>query len=123
MTQRRSLSTALEISPEKLAFIEGAAPHSPPPSSSVDADAPRITERAKRPSRTRLAQQHNHSESTEPSLVGTLLVPLTTRLQTQTADGLRRAYLERKLRGRRPNTQQEIIEEALQVWLRNEGYL
>ena len=52
-----------------------------------------------------------------------VLVPITTRLLPRTADALRRAYLEQKLRHARPSTQQEIIEQALHDWLRREGYL
>jgi len=58
-----------------------------------------------------------------PSLLGAVLVPLTTRLQPKTADALRRAYLEQKLRRQQPATQQEIVEAALVEWLNSHGYL
>jgi hypothetical protein len=51
------------------------------------------------------------------------LVPLTTRLQPSTAAALKRAGLEQKLRGEQPATVQEIAEEAIQEWLRDNGYM
>jgi len=51
-----------------------------------------------------------------------MLVPLTTKLRRKTVHSLRRAYLEQKLNGRTPATQQEIIEEAVAEWLRRNGF-
>jgi hypothetical protein len=53
----------------------------------------------------------------------TLLVPLTTRLRAPLVAGLKRASLERQLAGLEPWTQQEILEQALEPWLRKNGYL
>jgi hypothetical protein len=50
-------------------------------------------------------------------------VAITTRLQARTADALRRAYLEQKLNRLEPATQQEIIELAVQQWLRANSFL
>jgi hypothetical protein len=52
-----------------------------------------------------------------------LLIPLTTRLTPPTATALKRAGLEQKLYGRQPGTVQEIAEEAIVGWLREQGYL
>lgn len=128
MTQRRSLTTAMEITPEKLAFIQGAAPIAPQPPSepSTHETVPLVAPTRKRSSiqqQPRSTPKDRDTEEHEASLLGVLLVPLTTRLQPVTADALRRAYLEQKLRGRRPDTQQEIVEAALQSWLRKEGFL
>jgi hypothetical protein len=49
--------------------------------------------------------------------------PLTTRIRTDYAAGLKRASLERQLSGIAPNTLQDILEEALEPWLRSNGYL
>lgn len=51
------------------------------------------------------------------------LVPITTRLKPELADALKRASLERQLARVRPNTVQDIIEEAVEPWLRANGYL
>ncbi len=49
--------------------------------------------------------------------------PLTTRIRTDYATALKRASLERQLSGTTPNTLQDILEEALEPWLRANGYL
>ncbi len=50
-------------------------------------------------------------------------LPLTTRVRSDFAAALKRASLQRQLSGERPNTLQDILEEALEPWLRSHGYL
>ena len=50
-------------------------------------------------------------------------VPLTTRIRTDLGNALKRASLQRQLEGKEPNTVQDILEEALEPWLRKHGYL
>jgi hypothetical protein len=50
-------------------------------------------------------------------------VPLTVRFRADYAAALKRASLERQLQGVLPNTLQDILEEALEPWLRNHGCL
>ena len=50
-------------------------------------------------------------------------VPLTTRIRTDFGNALKRASLQRQLEGREPNTVQDILEEALEPWLKANGYL
>ena len=54
-------------------------------------------------------------------LLDDILVPLTTKLRRRTVQALRRSYLEQKLAGRTPATQQDIIEEAIECWLERRG--
>lgn len=49
--------------------------------------------------------------------------PINTRVRTDFAKALKRASLERQLQGVEPSTLQEILEEALEPWLRSHGYL
>lgn len=49
--------------------------------------------------------------------------PFTTRLRSDYAAALKRASLERQLGGQFPNTLQDILEQALEPWLRSNGYL
>ena len=49
--------------------------------------------------------------------------PLTTRIRGDFAVALKRASLERQLDGTTPNTLQEMLEEALEPWLRARGYI
>ncbi|MCE9565969.1 MAG: hypothetical protein K8U57_28430 [Planctomycetes bacterium] len=49
--------------------------------------------------------------------------PLTTRVRTDFATALKRASLERQLSGEFPQTLQDILEDALEHWLRTHGYI
>lgn len=50
-------------------------------------------------------------------------VPISTRIRDDFARALKRASLERQLEGREPNTLQDILEEAIEPWLKTNGYL
>ena len=143
---RRSLGDALAMTPDKLAFIQGAnAAQEAKPTQTVELPKPisateepiALTEvieaerrevQSERPaarSPRRQSRERDQSEFNDEAMLSmaNLLVPLTTRLQPRTAAALKRAGLEQKLRGRKPSTVQEIAEEAIQLWLRNSGYL
>ena len=44
-------------------------------------------------------------------------------MRSDFAAALKRASLERQLEGVEPNTLQDILEQAVEPWLRNNGYL
>lgn len=48
---------------------------------------------------------------------------ITTRIRSDFAAALKRASLERQLKGIEPNTLQEFLEEAIEPWLKQHGYL
>jgi hypothetical protein len=50
-------------------------------------------------------------------------LPLNTRIRGDFARALKRLSLERQLNGKKPDTLQEIIEEALEPWIRSQGLL
>lgn len=50
-------------------------------------------------------------------------VPISTRIRAEYADALKRASLERQLQKVEPNTLQDILEEAIEPWLRSNGYI
>jgi hypothetical protein len=50
-------------------------------------------------------------------------VPLSTRMREDFAGALKRASLERQLAKVEPNTLQDILEQAVEPWLRANGYL
>ena len=50
-------------------------------------------------------------------------VPISTRMRADFATALKRASLERQLSGIEPNTLQDILEQAVEPWLRSNGYL
>lgn len=143
MAKHRSLSNAL-LSPEKMAFIKGQDANQANPivdgqhpvqSNAVvvpvvelfadTVSAPSEIRPKKTPSVKQSQPIHNEpiNRNTIAPANEDYLVPITTRLQARTAEALRRAYLEQKLNRREPATQQEIIELALQEWLRTNAFL
>jgi hypothetical protein len=50
-------------------------------------------------------------------------VPISTRIRSEYADALKRASLERQLNKIEPNTLQDILEEAIEPWLRKNNYI
>lgn len=50
-------------------------------------------------------------------------VPISTRIRQEYADALKRASLERQLNKQEPNTLQDILEQAIEPWLRDNGYI
>jgi hypothetical protein len=50
-------------------------------------------------------------------------VPLTTRIRSDFAVALKRASLERQLQGVEPSAILDILEDALEPWLRTNGYI
>ncbi len=51
------------------------------------------------------------------------LIPVTIRLRPEIAVGLKRASLELELEGEDVFTQQDLVENALEPWLRENGFL
>lgn len=49
--------------------------------------------------------------------------PISTRIRSDFAQALKRASLERQLSSTEPNTLQDILEEAIEPWLKANGYL
>jgi len=140
MAKHRSLSSAL-LTPEKMAFIQGKdrtpienSSVALPPEQSDGANAdiaseisteyPQPQPLKKTGSRRVQAASTDSNVSAAPLPANeTYLVAVTTRLQAPTAEALRRAHLEQKLNRREPATQQEIIEAAVQYWLRQHKFL
>lgn len=49
--------------------------------------------------------------------------PMSTRLRADFVTAMKRASLQRQLEGVEPNTLKDILEEAIEPWLRTHGYL
>jgi hypothetical protein len=132
MAERRSLSEALSLSPEKLAFIQGSdgSSGSGPPRRKRKADTKTIElgppdepdegeavgdVAAPRPRRQR--QRSAESAPSVDEVLDGVLVPLTTRLPHRLVQSLRRICLEQKLKHAKPDSIQEVVETALVEWL------
>jgi hypothetical protein len=111
MADRRSLTEGLkQISPEAdpdLAerFVFGDKPKRAAPAKEA---APAAT--APEPDKTASSQALGRT-------------PLTIRFRADSAAALKRASLERQLKGVQPCRLQDIVEEAVEPWLRANGYL
>jgi hypothetical protein len=69
------------------------------------------------------AKSSNGAKAMQAAANAATGAPLNTRIDPTIATALKRASLERKLDGIEPNSQREIIEQALAPWLRAHGYL
>jgi hypothetical protein len=109
MKDRRSLTEGLtgsvDRSVEEQFVFAGKSKTEPTPQIEAPAGAPGVV----------VAKEHL------PNSVNR--VPLTTRVPSDFAAALKRASLQRQLDGVFPNTLQDILEEALEPWLRSNGYL
>ena len=64
------------------------------------------------------------AKATPPASAAPLTrVPISTRIRSEYADALKRASLERQLNKTEPNTLQDILEQAIEPWLRSNGYI
>ena len=50
-------------------------------------------------------------------------VPISTRIRAEFATALKRASLERQLNGIEPNSVQDMLELAIEPWLKSNGYI
>ena len=120
MKERRSLvdgliaTDATQQEKEK-AFVFGTAA-SPEPSveTTIPAESPA-------PVATPAEPHTTFDSKVLPQFAGR--VPVTTRTRPEVATALKRASLTRQLHGIEPYYVQDIMEEALETWLRTNGYL
>lgn len=124
----RSIDRALEMTPEAETFIRGETSSAASVSRSGVAERRKTRESKPKPTTgDSVGASRQVERSSEPSSSLHLssdegfLVQITTRLRSETADAQRRACLEQKLARRKPKTQQDIIELALQAWLVDRG--
>lgn len=116
MNQRRSLNEALQTNrPQVEAFLSAGNPAVPtktPDSASLDPPPPPQT-----PKPARKPDLEAELDGRDGSLVS-----LSVRVPQSLPSRLLRASVDRKLRRARPCTQQEIVTEALTLWLNTHGY-
>ena len=103
MKERRSLVEGLTTKPTEAetAFVFSSSPKPTKPQSPTEAAASSPAPTSTTPARS----------------------PLSTRIRGDYAAALKRASLERQLAGVEPNTISDILDEALEPWLKSNGYL
>ncbi len=133
---RRSMTVALktpELSAEALALIKQGTPE-PLSAKPVSAAAtprkeemPRLTRTETRPEKsieTPSVERSRQAAQKEPEPAPVIgLSHLSVRLPAELPQALLRASLDRKLKRIKPWTQQEIVMDALTLWLRKNNYL
>lgn len=131
---RRSMTAALrtgDLSPDMLAFVKAGTPPSgvalsPPPATSTEPVKPPpfpgptaepAEPKDRRSAATKWKPDHDRA------LAGPVhKVNLSVRVPAALTAGLLRASTDRKLNRERPATQQEIVTEAIEQWLKRHGY-
>lgn len=58
-----------------------------------------------------------------PTTATVVRVPFSTRIRKEFSEALKRASLERQLKGIEPNSLQDILEQAIEPWLKSNGYI
>ena len=123
-SNRRSMSQALqtgELSDDARAFVagkvvrpvlEGPAGATPKPAPASPVPAP--------PTLPQNGVSKSKPADSFPSVAG--IASITVRLPAKLSSRLLRASVERKLLREQPFTQQDIVAEALDAWLRLHGY-
>ena len=101
MTKRRQLVEGLselkdDLSEEEKGFVYG-------PDSEIKQDSPQ------------------EKQDVLPKMSGR--VPITIRTRPEIGSALKRASLKRQLDAVEPSTMQDIVDEALEIWLNANGYL
>ena len=125
------MGKAMEMTPAMKAFIKGEAETTASvavkeiETSEVAADTKAVeSQKNSTPRATRRAGRRAGPEMPGASeILDQVLVPITIRVQHRTAHSLRRAHLEQRLSNSKPDTQQEIVEDALSDWLGKHGFL
>lgn len=99
---------------ERRSLIEGVKPPAPPLDPQIEA----AFVRGGKPSGA-------GAESAAPSATTPIIPrsPLSTRIRTDYSKALKYASLDRQLKAIEPNTISDILEQALEPWLKANGYL
>lgn len=131
MAERRPLTAGLAVVPPGAAdadavksFItqERKAEAKPEPKEATEPKLPPVEKQYD----TSVASEESRAakrRKTKRSPVPVGLIPVTVRLKPEIAAALKRASLERQLAGEDTYTQQDLVELALEPWLKDEGHL
>jgi hypothetical protein len=125
MAERRSMETALNLSQDKVAFIKTGLAESGQTSNHAETQQPRIATEPRSPDfdQGRIRRQPGNDSdpfaqpSAKAAAVDEILVPITTRLKRSTFQAIRRLSLEQKLNDGELDSQQSIIQLAVEEWL------
>jgi hypothetical protein len=99
---------------ERRSLIEGVKPTTMPVDPKIEEDFVRGGQKAR-----------GGDEAVVPSATTPVIgrSPLSTRIRTDYSKALKHASLDRQLKGVEPYTLCDILEQALEPWLKSNGYL
>ncbi len=129
MTKRRSLSEGIKATKAKEEkFIYGSRPKRPTKTEPKDEQPKKANAKATVIEDDEPPWYEDRQPAAPLPVESTLprpssRVPLTTRIRADLGASLKQASLKRQLTGEKPNTVQDILEEALEPWLKEHGYL
>jgi hypothetical protein len=83
----------------------------------------RKPEPKQQPKEKREGEEPTPATTRHPISAPTGRMPLTSRLRADVGTALKRASLERQLSGEKPSAVQFILDEALEHWLKDKGFL
>ena len=102
------------------AFVKGE----PDAADAEEAKPPkRKPEPRHKPKEKREGEEPTPATTRHPISAPTGRMPLTSRLRPDVGTALKRASLERQLSGEKPSAVQFILDEALEYWLKDKGFL
>jgi hypothetical protein len=104
---------------ERRALVEGLKPAVPP----VDPEKEKAFVFRDPKEATAKTNPPSVATPTSATTVVHARVPFSTRMRADFAEALKRASLERQLAKVEPNTLQDMLEQAVEPWLRTNGYL
>ena len=128
MPKRRSLSAGIKVTKEQEEdFIYDrkqkrpakAEPKEVPPKKPKARARPTLQDEPSQPEEEQLAIP---APIEAPASIPAGRAPLSTRIRADIAAALKEASLKRQLTRETPNTVQEILEEALEPWLKERGF-
>lgn len=138
MAERRPLATPFanspDADPETIRSFVKQEPREPAPVAEPVAERPqqavRVVQQNERPApeprqpvESRMSPLARTKKKRVSSIAPVAPVPVTVRLKPEIAGALKRASLERQLAGEELFTQQDIVENLLEPWLHDQGYL
>lgn len=121
MAKRRSLSDGIKSPQGSISEQERKFVYGPKESSSLPDETPRPEPNAD--DRPPNAQSTPEAAPELPLNQPQARLPLSTRIRGDIGAALKRASLERQLSGQKPYEIQDILDVALEPWLKKHGYL
>lgn len=104
---------------DRRSLIEGLKPPAPVATASVEKEF--VYGANSKPASDSTGQ--SSAPVASPTTTQVVRAPISTRIRADFAQALKRASLERQLSGAEPNTLQDILEEAIEPWLKSHSYL